>query len=479
MAATALRTDLGMRSKLKRHIREVVRDNLAAGYGILGRAWLVLTGPVTVILLASTWSPVMQGYFFTFVGFTAIRSLAELGLGQVIIVHAARASVAYSDGDRTIPPRVGAITRFCAKWFAGAGLLIGIGLGSLGTLFLASRPSPLGRNEWLPPWLLVCALLAIDLPISALLFPLEGLGQIKLAYFCRMMRNLINSISLWCGIFLGFALWSVPLALAASMAWTGIYLAVRGQKILAALRRNFDCEPIRWRSEILPAQWQLGLSSFADYLIFYSFVPVIYYIDGPVAAGQIGLTWQLAAAISAISGMVVAAKFQELSRRLALKDYRGLDRVTVRAGATSLCVCLLGSLAAAMGVLVLHRYHFALASRLLPFGTIVVLLTGIVIWNVNLPFVSYLRAHGGDPFCKANVGGACLMLLSELTLGRRFGSTGLAWGFVLIGTLFIVPAGALLVHRLRNTHARIDAGPGSAISAYRSASNLPEPWSER
>ena len=446
-----------MRSKLKRHSMDILRDNRAAGYGILGRVWLVLTGPLTVILLAGTWSPVMQGYFFTFMGFTAIRSLADLGLGQVIIVHAARASVDYSGRDRVIPPRVGAITRFCTKWFAGAGLLIGVGLGSVGTLFLASRTSALGRNEWLPPWVLVCALLAIDLPISALLFPLEGLGQIKLAYFCRMMRNIINSISLWCGILFGFELWSVPFALAASMAWTAIFVAVRGRGILGALRGRFQCAPIRWRSEILPAQWQLGLSSFADYIIFYSFVPVIYYVNGPVAAGEIGLTWQLAAAISAISGMVVAAKFQELSRRLALKDYYGLDKLAVRAGATSVCVCVLGSLVAATGVLVLDRYHFALASRLLPVGTIVVLLIGIVIWNLNLPFVSYLRVHGGDPFCVANVGGACLMLLSEFTLGRRFGSAGLAWGFVLIGAVFIVPAGAVLVHRLRNRRAIIDA----------------------
>ena len=62
--------------------RALLSRHAAVIYGMAGRLWLVLTGPVTIVVLASQFTPQVQGYFFTFVSLAAARIVAELGLGR-------------------------------------------------------------------------------------------------------------------------------------------------------------------------------------------------------------------------------------------------------------------------------------------------------------------------------------------------------------------------------------------------------------
>ena len=105
--------------------RALLSRHAAAIYGMAGRLWLVLTGPVTIVVLASQFTPQVQGYFFTFVSLAAARIVAELGLGQVIIVKLAQLCPSTPNPSDGVPSRVAGLIRFTAKWFAGAGFIVG------------------------------------------------------------------------------------------------------------------------------------------------------------------------------------------------------------------------------------------------------------------------------------------------------------------------------------------------------------------
>ncbi|MEA2805338.1 MAG: hypothetical protein QOE49_5433 [Rhodospirillaceae bacterium] len=431
-------------------VRALVSHHAAAIYGMIGRLWLILTGPVTIVFLAVYFSPDAQGYFLTFITLAAARSVAELGLGQVIIVKIAQLHSSTVDPVAAVTPRVAGLIRFTAKWFAGAGLLIGAVLGLSGSLLLGTGKG-LPVAEWLPQWIALSCLVGIDVALSGLLYPLEGAGQVRSVYFCRMVRSVANSLVLWLFILLGFQLWSISAGLAAGLVWTAFYVFSRGRLVIAALRPGAAVAKIDWFSEVFPAQWRIALSSIADYLSFYTVVPLMYVMHGAVIAGQVGVTWQLALAVSAVAGAFVLARLPEFSRLAGTRSIRELDTLFVSTSLISMAVCFIGALGVGLCVLVLDKIGTDFAARLLPFDEVVVFLLGVLIWHFNLTIVAYLRAHGGDPYLPASLAGAALLLAANVTLGRWFGPAGLLCGYTLIGTCIMVPFSFYLLLRKRRT----------------------------
>lgn len=430
--------------------RRMLSRHAAAIYGMIGRLWLVLTGPVTILFLAIYFSPDAQGYFLTFITLAAARTVAELGFGQVIIVKVAQFYSASSNPADAVPPQVAGFIRFAAKWFAGAGFSVGMLLCLAGTALLGAG-SGLPTAEWLPPWLTFSWLVGIDVALSGLLYPLEGIGQVRSAHFCRMVRSFVNSLVLWLCILLGLQLWSISIALVCSLAWTASFILSKGKRVVAALGSDTAVAKIDWRSEVLPAQWRVALSSLAEYLSFYTVVPLMYVMHGAVIAGQLGVTWQLAIAVSSVAGAIVVARFPEFSRLAGARSIRKLDALLVSTFLTSMGVCLLGALGVSLSVLLIQRLGLQIGTRLLPVDQVVILMFGALIWQSNLTIVSYLRAHGGDPYLPASLSGAVLLFVANVTLGQWFGPEGLLWGYIITGACFMVPFGFYLLLRKRRT----------------------------
>ena len=429
-------------------VRNLLRRQAAVIYGMTGRLWLALTGPVTIIFLTASFTPDAQGYFVTFMHLAAARAIGELGLGQVIIVKMAHLYSSSTKGDDAVGERVAGLIRFTAKWFAGAGFVVGALLCVGGTALLKVG-NGMPTAEWLLPWVVLSWLVGIDVALSSLLFPLEGARLVESVYFCRKMRNFINSLALWLSFLLGFQLWSISVALFCSLIWTAWFIAFRGSLIVAALRSDATVAKINWFSEVFPAQWRLALSSFAEYVSVYTVVPLMFVTHGPVIAGQLGVTWQLALAVSSIAGAIVSTRFPQFSRLAAAGSTRELDSLFLSTCLISMAICLVGALGAGFVVLFLQESHLSIASRLLPFNDVALFLCGILIWHFNLAIIAYLRAHGGDPYLPASLTGATLMVVVNVTLGRWFGPAGLLWGYAITGACVMVPFSFYLLQRKR------------------------------
>lgn len=431
-------------------VRTQLASHTAAIYGMIGRLWFLLTGPMTIVILAIYFSPDAQGYFLTFMALAAARSVAELGLGQVIIVKVAHLHQLAAESPEAASRQMAGLIRFTAKWFAGAGFLLAVVLALCGSLVLSSSKG-LPLHEWLPPWLMLCCLIGFDVAMSGLLYPLEGAGQVRDVYFARMVRSFVNSLALWLFILLGFQLWSLTGGLAASLAWIGFFLVSRGRVVTYALRSDAAIAKIDWLTEVLPAQWRIALSSIAEYVSFYTVVPLMYVMHGPVTAGQVGVTWQLALAVSSMAGAFVAARLPDFSRLAKARAFRELDALMVSTSVISMIMCLIGVLGVILCVLVLDRTQTSIATRLLPLHDVAILLLGLLIWHLNLTVVAYLRAHGGDPYLPASLAGALLLVAANVSLGRWFGPEGLLWGYVLTGACIVVPFSFYLLMLKRRT----------------------------
>ena len=65
------------------------------------------------------------------------------------------------------------------------------------------------------------------------------------------------------------------------------------------LRDLLTVEPgegrMRWRTEIWPLQWRIGVQGALSWFHLSLFVPVLFYYHGPGEAGQFGMTWHIVA----------------------------------------------------------------------------------------------------------------------------------------------------------------------------------------
>src|SRR6266850_5266887 len=76
-----------IRLKIKNNLKRFEIDR-AVFFGLLSRIWGLAAGGVTAILIATYFSPELQGYFYTFTTILALQVFAELGLGTVAVQFA-------------------------------------------------------------------------------------------------------------------------------------------------------------------------------------------------------------------------------------------------------------------------------------------------------------------------------------------------------------------------------------------------------
>lgn len=436
----------------------------AVAYGVMTRVWSLAAGPVLLFLIASHFTRELQGYYYTFRNLLALQVFVELGLGQVILQFASHewsklSLDAHGEivGDRQAVSRLVSLARFAIKWYAFGGALIAAGLG-LGGFAFFSR-SPQFGIKWAAPWFALCLLSGMDLWGLSLWSLLQGCGQVTQVYGFQFVQVLLRSFASGLAILLGAGLWTAPLESFIGLAWAGMFLGVRYRRFLRAFRAPVEGPRVSWKAEMLPFQWRIALSWLSGYFVFSLFTPTLFKLHGPVAAGQMGMTWALVGALSNVSATWIYTKAPRFGMLVAKKEYAALDRLAWRSGAAAFGVACAGAALLEGIICSLNARHFHLAERLLPPLPTGLFLLATVLMQVSAPQSVYLRAHKREPFLGLSLCSGLLIGLSTVVFGRWYGATGMAAGYLAVVALVVLPVGTFIWHRHRATwHAGIPEG---------------------
>jgi len=116
---------------------------------VLTRGWQLLTGPVTLVLIATYFTPEVQGFFYTFASLLALQSFVELGFYLVIInvsshewAHLGLDENGYLIGEPKALSRLVSLGRLIFKWYAVASVVFVIAVGIIGFIFFSQTPYP-------------------------------------------------------------------------------------------------------------------------------------------------------------------------------------------------------------------------------------------------------------------------------------------------------------------------------------------------
>lgn len=423
--------------------------------GVLSKIWGLGSGPVTVLLIASHFTPELQGYYYTFGSLLALTVFVELGLGQVILQFAShewsRLTLDKHGGIVGEPQalsRLVSLGRFAFCWYAVAGGLVAVGLGLAGFVFF-SHSSQIGMR-WMAPWFVLCFLTGVNLSVMPFWSLLEGCNQITQVYAYRLVQGILSSISIWSAILFGAGLWTASVASMAGLVCGALFLYRRHGKFFYQFFVPIIGDSISWRAELWPLQWRIAVSWLSGYFCFSLFTPVVFQFDGPIAAGQMGMTWTLVSSLSSISATWINVKTPRFGILVASKDYFELDRLVLRSGFAAVGVASCGAVAIEGLIWLLYAMHHPLATRVLPPFPTGLFLLATVLMQISYPQSVYLRAHKREPFLGLSVVSSLLIgLLTVLMGSSRYGAAGIAVGYLAVVASVVVPIGSVIWYRCR------------------------------
>lgn len=413
----------------------------AVVFVLLTRGWQLLTGPITLLLVAQYFTPEVQGFYYTFASLLALQTFVELGFHLVILNVASHEwallgldEAGRLTGSPQAQSRLISLGRLIFKWYSAASLIFIIAVSLIGYIFFAQTSHP--QINWQAPWLLLTlltGLLLLTLPFNSLL---EGCNQVATVNQFRFIQAVLGVLALWLAMVLGGELW-------AAVAMAGVKLLSDLYLLLISYRSFFKpfFKPpggpgMDWQTEIWPMQWRLALSGMVHYFAYSLFNPIMFYYHSAAVAGQMGMTWQLTQVLQQVALAWVYTKAPRFGILIARRDYAELDRFWWRVSLVSLTIISVGAGVIWLLIYGLNFFQISLAQRLLPPLPTGLFLLAAVIYQVAQCQTAYLRAHKQEPIMVMSVVTSLLIGLLVWLLGSRFGPLGAAAGY--LGTVLLI-----------------------------------------
>ncbi|MEY3458582.1 MAG: hypothetical protein RL215_1739 [Planctomycetota bacterium] len=419
---------------------------------VLSRVWQLLTGPLTQLLLVWSLTAAGQDYFQAFSRMLGLQIFVELGLSVVLISIASHewADLRLEDGmavgEAAAFSRLASLIRKSGSWYAGAAVLFLLLALFAGMWFFGDterlRANEGGRElvSWRGPWLLLVVLTSAQLLVLPLTAILEGCNQLEVLNRVRLVQAVTGTLTVWGVLASGGGLWSLAGSAAVRLGFDVWLIGVRYRSFFAGLSRPTSGCVVDWPSEVLPLQWRIAIQGMFLWAASQLPLLVIFRFHGEGEAGRLGMTWTVLTALQSASMAWLETRRPELGMLIAKRRWVELDRLFFQmfwrawlglaAGAACFCgfVIVLGSRA--------EWFFVRLSERLLPPLPTVLFAGALAALQPALCVNLYVRAHKRDPFLAAAIISTGSNALLQLFLGRTYGTTGLAVGY-LAGTALI------------------------------------------
>jgi len=435
-----------MRNSLILLVKELGVDR-AIAYSSGARVVQAFVSVGSIFFFSAFLTGIEQGFYFTFGSIVAIQIFFELGLTNIITQYVAHEnSFLRVEGDKIVgddihKSRLAYLLHFCIKWYLAIAILLFISLLVVGFVFFDRYSKAYTDISWRIPWILICFGAAIKLFQSPFNSFIEGLGYVAEMSKVSFWQQIIIPVSTWLGLFLHFRLYVIGISTLLSVLMWFIYVRKSFLwKLLNYLWIVKIKERISYMKEIFPYQWKIAVSWISGYFIFQLFNPVLFATEGPVVAGQMGMTLNALNAINAFSLSWITTKIPLMSNLIAQKNYQKLDIIFNKTVRQMLLVCffLLCLFFCFLWFLDITEISFkgnVIADRFLDFLPTILLSITIILGIFVNAWATYLRCHKKEPWLLNSVVCSILTMLSTFILGKHFGLYGVVGGYFVIQSL--------------------------------------------
>jgi hypothetical protein len=443
-----------------RRVRNWLRDKVGIdkpiAFTVMARVWASIAGIVTLVLIARFLSPAEQGYYYTFGSLVALQIVFELGFSFVILQVASheRAHVEITadekvSGDPVAHARLASVLQKAVRWYSSAALLLAIFLIVAGSHFFATHRQSDPSIHWRVPWYATAIAAAITFQVDPVLSFMEGCGYVANIARVRFAQAATGNLLAWIVLISHHGLFTPAMMIMGNVLIACTWLFRRRRLLRDLLFYKVGEHRIRWGAEVWHFQWRIAVSWLCGYFIFQLYNPVLFAYKGAVAAGQMGMSLSVSAALQSVSISWINTKAAPFGSLIARREFAKLDSIFFRAVRQSFSVCTTGAVVAWCVDWYLNVAHPRLAHRVLDPVSLGILLLTAMLSNLINAEALYLRAHKQEKFLLNSVLGAILVGCSTYFLGKRFGAFGMVTGSLMVGVLMGFPLGTYTFFKYR------------------------------
>lgn len=405
---------------------------------------------ISVILVVKCLSSVEQGFYYTFGSIVAIQIFFELGLNGIITQYVAHevSNLEWENsetlkGNTKYISRLSSLLHFSIKWYLSFALLLLFSLIAIGVLFFSRYDTTHGAVSWLVPWIILALGTSLNLIISPILAFLIGLGKVKEIAKVQLIQQGFRLSVIWIGLVLGAKMFVLGSSALTGLLVVTLIIANRYLRTLKNIWNTEIVEKVNYRMEIFPYQWKIAISWISGYFIFQLFNPVLFATEGPVVAGQMGMTLAALNGILALSLGWMTTKIPLFSGLIAQREFDRLDYIFSKTLKQSALINLAALLFLALLIFVIRHFNIEfggkpLGNRFLMYLPMSLMMIPIFLNQLIASWATYLRCHKKEPLLIFSISGGIACSLSTIFLGKNFGVIGITSGYCLI-TIGLLP----------------------------------------
>lgn len=419
---------------------------------------------VSVILVVKYLTGVEQGFYYTFGSIVAIQIFFELGLNGIITQYVAH-EMAYLQwqgnhmvqGESKYISRLSSLLHFSLKWYLFFASVLIVSLIAVGFFYFNRYNTSNNTVSWGAPWVLLAAGTGINLIISPVIAFLQGLGKVKEIAKTQLILQIFKLSIVWVGLIAGAKLYVLGLGSFAGVIIYTVLVTFKYRKLLANIWQTKIIERVHYRREIFPFQWKIAMSWISGYFIFQLFNPVLFATEGPVVAGQMGMTLAALGGISSITIAWINTKVPVFSGLIAQKKYSQLDTLFNSTLLQSFILNILLLLAMFAVVFWIRYFNISmggkhLGDRFLPYLPMLFMMLSIVANHIITSWATYLRCHKKEPMMMLSIAMGVLCTLSTVFLGKYFGVTGMTTGYLALCVMSLIWTYFIFTHNKHEWH---------------------------
>lgn len=423
-------------------------------FSFLNRAWSIVSTLGFIAIVVLWLSPELQGFYFTFISLLVLLQVADMGFG-IVLTQFASHEWAELELDKTgrvagatrARQRLGSLIVITLRWYSMAAIVFFVFLGAGGHWFFSVSPDA-HIVEWAKPWWLLsffAALWLLVIPVTGLL---EGCGQVATSQRNQLCSNIVATLAGWLVLIAGGELFSISAMLAIRAVGGHILNTTAAWPFLRLWREAGREHSIRWKAHFWPQQWRIWLSWLAGFIVFQSFAPIAFQLDGAIAAGQIGVMVQAFHAVNQLASSRLAVLQPRMGVFASKGDFGSLRQV-VRSGIwqNTLAAAFLAAMAIT-SVYLLKLWVPEIGARLGPtMAFAIFVFTAIPLQLTNIETAA-IRFQIKEPFVLAIWVCAGLTLIGNILVTHYSSSQEMSLIFMGVTVMILVP----WVHRVYAVH---------------------------
>jgi O-antigen/teichoic acid export membrane protein len=416
------------------------------------RSWQGLSGLITLILITINLSPTYQGWYYTFASLAALFYVFDFGLSNAIIHTSSHffSDLKWGKDGKVVGKNSLIFLSFLSqsvKKYLYLSLLFCFLVLPVGIIFFYYSNSThlIQINNWIAPWISLVILTSFNAALTPYLSVIEGSGKLKEILLIRLYASIAGSIAIWYLLTNNGNLWSLT-ALPITTLLFSICWLIRNKKQLI-IKKNTKHTQYDWKSEISSFRTQIGITSLSAYFYSQVFIPILFFVEGPKIAGQMGVSLTIAGMLGVLSQSWITSQMPDLGKAAAKKEWLKIDiffkksiiHLAIFYSLSSLLVLLF------YVYLIPQEYKLRMLETLPFIGILVSVFINQILWGLS----SYIRSFKKELFGAISLISILISTPFAFIATYKYSVNGTILSVIFVQLFFSIPTSLYLLNKFK------------------------------